>query len=117
MGAKRAAGLGDAQDDTQSQANILAGDAIMNYRTVASFAHEEKLVGDFRNLLAAPIGKVVRASHWTGIVYGLSQFTIYAQISAFFYGGAVLMKHFPDETPLNMFISIFAMNFGALAAG
>lgn len=72
---------------------------------------------DFRCLLEAPIASVVRGSHWTGIVYGLSQFTIYAQISAFFYGGAVLMKHFDDEKPLNMFISIFAMNFGALAAG
>jgi ATP-binding cassette, subfamily B (MDR/TAP), member 1 len=51
MGAKRASGLGEEQDQTQSLANLLAGDAIMNYRTVASFAHEEKILADYQALL------------------------------------------------------------------
>jgi hypothetical protein len=41
---------------------------------------------------------------------------IYAQISAFFYAGAYFLDKYGDN-PVNLFISIFAMNFGALAAG
>jgi hypothetical protein len=54
MGAKRSSGLGKDIDQTQSAANLLAGDAILNYRTVISFAHDEKIVQDYLNLLIAP---------------------------------------------------------------
>lgn len=54
MGAKRSSGLGKNIDQTQSGANLLAGDAILNYRTVISFAHDEKIVQDYLSLLVAP---------------------------------------------------------------
>ena len=40
-------------------------------------------------------------------------------MATLFYAGASILKHYSDdgETPPNIFISIFAMNFGALAAG
>lgn len=38
MGAKFQQGLSVDSEENQKQANLLAGDAIMNYRTVASFA-------------------------------------------------------------------------------
>ena len=69
-------------------AAILAGDAIMNYRTVASFAHEEKLVRDYTILLEGPKAKSIKAAHYIAIIYGLSQFVIYAQIATLFYAGA-----------------------------
>ncbi len=47
MGAKRSQGLSNDVDQSQSAANLLAGDAIMNYRTVISFAHDEKIVDDY----------------------------------------------------------------------
>ena len=33
--------MSEASDVAYKEANLLAGDAINNYRTVASFAHEE----------------------------------------------------------------------------
>jgi hypothetical protein len=59
---------------------------------------------------------VVSNAHKTGFIYGFSQFTIYGQIAAFFYAGAQFLDKY-QEDPLYMFVSIFAMNFGALAAG
>lgn len=47
MGVKRQKGLGDDVDNSQSKGNLLAGDSIMSYRTVASFAHEEKILSDY----------------------------------------------------------------------
>lgn len=37
-------------------------------------------------------------------------------IAVLFYAGAQFLKHY-NEDPLYMFVSIFAMNFGALASG
>lgn len=91
----------------------------MNYRTVASFANEEKLLNDFKVLLEGPKAKTIKNAHCIAIIYGLSQFAIYGQIALLFYAGAYILKNFHDdgEMPINIFISIFAMNFGALAAG
>jgi hypothetical protein len=41
---------------------------------------------------------------------------IYASMAALFYAGAVFLKEY-KEAPIDMFICIFAMNFGALASG
>lgn len=60
MGAKRQQGLSQDADNTKNLANLLAGDAIINYRTVASFAHEEKIVSDYRDLLEAPKASVIK---------------------------------------------------------
>lgn len=94
----------------------MAGDAISNYRTVASFAHEEKVVNDFSIMLENPKKLAISNAHKIGIIYGFSQFLIYGMISVLFYAGAQFLKHY-EESPLYMFVSIFAMNFGALASG
>lgn len=116
MGAKRSSGLGKDIDQSQSSANLLAGDAILNYRTVISFAHDEKIVQDYLNLLIAPQKAVIKSSHITGVLYGMSQFMIYASMASLFYAGALILKEYGDA-PIDMFICIFAMNFGALASG
>jgi ATP-binding cassette, subfamily B (MDR/TAP), member 1 len=83
---------------------------------VASFAHDEKIVADYQALLEAPQKAIIKQSHVTGFIYGMSQFAIYGSISALFYAGAVLLKEYKED-PIDMFICIFAMNFGALASG
>lgn len=51
-----------------------------------------------------------------GFVYGLSQFSIYGIIATLFYVGAEVLDRYKEE-PLNMFIKILAMTFGAMACG
>jgi len=60
MGAKFQQGLSVESENSHKFANLLAGDAIMNYRTVASFAHEKQIVNDYRILLEAPKKLAVR---------------------------------------------------------
>ena len=38
-------------DSAMKDANLLAGDSILNYRTVASFANEDQILRDFEILL------------------------------------------------------------------
>ncbi len=64
----------------------------MSYRTVASFAHEEKIVRDYEEMLLGPQKRVIKQSHCTGFLYGFSQFFIYGAIAALFYFGAQILK-------------------------
>jgi hypothetical protein len=57
-----------------------------------------------------------KSAHITGFIYGVSQFFIYFSISALFYGGALFLRDY-NEKPLDMFICIFGLNFGAIASG
>lgn len=67
-------------------------------------------------MLLGPQKIIIKQSHITGIIYGLSQFLIYGSIASLFYAGALLLNEYKEE-PIDMFICIFAMNFGALASG
>lgn len=71
---------------------------------------------DYRVLLEEPRKKAVRQAHYIGGTYGFSQFILYGVIATLFYAGAQFLDKF-QEDPLHMFITIFAMMFGALESG
>lgn len=56
-------------------ANLLSGDSIINYRTVASFGNELQILKDYSDLLEGPVALAKRKTHLIGFVYGFSQFT------------------------------------------
>jgi len=59
-------------DDNAQEANMLAGDAILNYRTVASFAQEEKIIKKYEELLEKQISQSMKEHHKAGVAYGFS---------------------------------------------
>lgn len=54
------------------EANLLAGDSIMNYRTVASFANEQQILEDYKGLLKGPLDKISKDAHILGGIFGFS---------------------------------------------
>ena len=70
------------------QANLLAGDAIINYRTVAGLANEDRILRDYSMLLDEPKRKAICTAHKIGCSYGFSQFVLYGVIATLFYAGA-----------------------------
>ena len=52
--AKMAAGFDKSSSDDYKEANLLAGDAIANYRTVASFATDDEIVKIYDRYLEVP---------------------------------------------------------------
>ena len=51
MGVEFMNGLTEEQNSLSKEANLLCGDAIINYRTVQSFGHEELFVQKYKELL------------------------------------------------------------------
>nr|AAK19598.2 putative ABC transporter [Sterkiella histriomuscorum] len=122
MNAKFQAGLSNDSDSASKEASLLAGDAILNYRTVASFGYEDQLIRDYSKLLDGPRKIAQKRAHVIGVIFGFSQFVQYAVFAALYYFGALFIQHDIDnmnfkDQPDDIFVAIFAMMFGAMAAG
>lgn len=92
----------------------MCGDAIVNYKTVQSFGHEDMLVEKYKQLLEEPRKDVVCHSIKVGVALGfsqLAQFGIFAAL--FFFGGLIIEADFPNTTAEDVFIALFAIMFGA----
>lgn len=93
---------------------MLAGDAIMNYRTVLSFGEEEKIVQLYQSLLMTGVSTSVGNLHKTGFALGFSQFMQNVVFAFLFWAGMkILINSNGDIDPQDLFIAIFAMMFGA----
>ena len=72
MNAKFQKGMSADSNDAMKDANLLAGDSIINYRTVASFANEDSIIRDFDAMLDAPVKAATKRSHLMGVSFGFS---------------------------------------------
>lgn len=66
------AGLTDQTNDLTKEADLLAGDAIGNFKTVQSFANEDMIVARYR-LLMGPVNQVTFVTNFKiGFGFGVS---------------------------------------------
>ena len=65
-------GMSDSSDKAAKSANVLAGDAILNYRTVASFGNDEQIIADYDRMLEGPYKIAVSKCHVIGIIFGFT---------------------------------------------
>jgi ATP-binding cassette subfamily B (MDR/TAP) protein 1 len=72
MNIKFQTGMSADTDAASKEATLLAGDSILNYRTVASFANEDLIVRDFAALLDEPVNIAIKKCHIIGCVFGWS---------------------------------------------
>ena len=68
---------GMTETEENKEANLLAGDTIINYRTVASFGNEEQIVQDYAKMLDKPLKNSIRRNNILGFIFGFSQFVQY----------------------------------------
>lgn len=117
-------GLTNENKDLNSAADLLCGDSIINYKTVQSLAHEDRMLRKYREYLE-PVAARNRKHHVkAGFAFGISQCVVYCVFAALFYFGGLLIEYSKDENtgkygldPENVFIAIFAIFFGASQAG
>lgn len=74
INAKFQAGMSDIDEGAYKDANLLAGDAILNYRTVASFGHDDMIVKEYARYIELPSQSALRKAHCIGFWFGFSQF-------------------------------------------
>jgi len=118
-------GEGADNSELEKEANLLCGDAIINYKTVQSFGHEDMLVKKYEELLAPIHKKAMWRGVTSGLAFGYSQFSQYVVFAVMFWAGGAIIKNseIDEETgelsinPEDIFIALFAIMFGANAAG
>lgn len=114
LGAKFKQNIHAESGDQNTQANLLAGDAIINYRTVASFANEEAIIKKYEEMLTTTLKSQYMGNHKAGIAFGFSQFAMMFIFAALFYSGGKIQDNVKGLKPENIFIAIFSMMFGAM---
>ena len=114
IGTQAAAGLTEETGALAKEANLLCGDAIVNYKTVQSFGNEELLVEKYRELLLPIHSASLRAHCCAGFGFGVSNFFQFLCFAALFYFGALLIEaEFPDIDSEKVFVALFCIMFGA----
>ncbi|KAL5099938.1 hypothetical protein RYX36_004265 [Vicia faba] len=84
-------GYGGNLSKAYLKANMLAGEAVSNMRTVAAFCSEEKILDLYANELVGPSKNSFRRGQIAGIFYGISQFFIFSSYGLALWYGSVLM--------------------------
>jgi ATP-binding cassette subfamily B (MDR/TAP) protein 1 len=117
-------GLTEENKDELSQANLLCGDCIMNYKTVQSMGYEEKIIAKYKEYLQPGIDSAMKKHCKAGAAFGFGQFMVFAVFAAaFLFGGLLIEANFDEKTgkygvnPENIMMTIFVVLFGASQAG
>ncbi|KAL2344233.1 hypothetical protein Fmac_005518 [Flemingia macrophylla] len=85
-------GFGGNLSKAYLKANMLAGEAVSNIRTVAAFCAEQKVLDLYANELVEPSKRSLIRGQIAGIFYGISQFFIFSSYGLALWYGSVLMK-------------------------
>ncbi|RID52957.1 hypothetical protein BRARA_G00386 [Brassica rapa] len=85
-------GYGGNLNKAYLKANILAGEAVSNIRTVAAFCAEDKILELYSKELIEPSKRSFRRGQTAGILYGVSQFFIFSSYGLALWYGSVLMR-------------------------
>ncbi|KAL1292815.1 hypothetical protein HN51_053374 [Arachis hypogaea] len=85
-------GFGGNLSKAYLKANMLAGEALSNMRTVKAFCSEEKLLRLYAKSLVEPSKRSFKRGQIAGIFYGISQFFIFSSYGLALWYGSVLME-------------------------
>lgn len=72
INAKLNMGIATLDDMAYKDANLLAGDAIMNYRTVAGLAADRTIVNTYALYIDGPVRNAIKKAHCVGFWFGFS---------------------------------------------
>ncbi|CAA3021805.1 ABC transporter B family member 2-like [Olea europaea subsp. europaea] len=84
-------GYGGDLSKAYLKANMLAGEAVSNIRTVAAFCSEEKVLDLYARELVEPSRHSFRRGQTAGLFYGVSQFFIFSSYGLALWYGSILM--------------------------
>ncbi|KAJ7953427.1 ABC transporter B family-like protein [Quillaja saponaria] len=85
-------GYGGNLSKAYLKANMLAGEAVSNMRTVSAFCSEEKVIDLYARELVEPSKRSFNRGQIAGIFYGISQFFIFSSYGLALWYGSVLME-------------------------
>ena len=89
INSKFQSGYSEIDEDAYKDANLLAGDSILNYRTVASLGHDNMIVSEYDVLTEGPIKTSFKKAQCIGFWFGFSQFVQNAVFALLYWAGAM----------------------------
>ncbi|PIN19671.1 Multidrug/pheromone exporter, ABC superfamily [Handroanthus impetiginosus] len=100
---------GFAGDTAKAHAktSMIAGEGVSNIRTVAAFNAQEKVISLFSHELRVPQSQSLRRSQCSGLLFGLSQLTLYASEALILWYGAHLVSK--GESTFSKVIKVFVV--------
>ncbi|CAN6486540.1 unnamed protein product [Victoria cruziana] len=102
------------------RANMIAGEAIGNIRTIAAFCSERKVVDLYTQQLAEPASRSFRRGQIAGVFYGISQFFIFSSYAlALWYGSRLMhdgLATFESVMKAFMVLIVTALAMGEMLA-
>eukprot|EP01022_Parablepharisma_sp_SALTPOND_P020295 TRINITY_DN364_c1_g1_i1.p1 TRINITY_DN364_c1_g1~~TRINITY_DN364_c1_g1_i1.p1 ORF type:complete len:1324 (+),score=185.08 TRINITY_DN364_c1_g1_i1:6701-10672(+) len=99
----------------RSSMKILS-EAVKNFRTVASFSSEERILKMYSNSLSAPLSESQYAAVISGLLFGASQLLPYFIYAGLFYFAALFLQKY-DDPPRETFIAVYTLLFSAASIG
>lgn len=97
--------------------DMLTGDCIMNYKTVASFGSDEVIMQEQSNETLKKRVASDKTARKGGFLYGFSQFAMNLYFAGIFYAGTLIIGWDDSIEGKNIFLALFTIMFGAFAVG
>jgi ABC-type multidrug transport system fused ATPase/permease subunit len=97
--------------------NLLANDAINNFRTITGFSLNKGIIEQYSKLLEPELKSSQNAAHCAGVIFGYSKFIENACIGIILYFGTLIMTKVDGLDGEKVFVAVFAIVFGAFGAG
>jgi ATP-binding cassette subfamily B (MDR/TAP) protein 1 len=110
-------GLTDAANDLTKEADLLANDAISNFKTVQSFANEDMIFARYKMLMDPVNAVTVSQNIKIGSGFGLAQFCMFATMAGMFWSAGTIMETYWSIDMNDVMAALFAIMFGAMQAG
>lgn len=108
---------GVQRDEKKEESDLLASDAIANFKTVASFACDDQIIAKYKELNEKPFQEEQKKLNRFAAGYGIGQLMTNVLFGALYYASARLVYHHPKLQGEKLWLSLFSMMFGAFATG
>eukprot|EP00831_Metopus_contortus_P016828 TRINITY_DN1708_c0_g1_i3.p1 TRINITY_DN1708_c0_g1~~TRINITY_DN1708_c0_g1_i3.p1 ORF type:complete len:464 (+),score=72.63 TRINITY_DN1708_c0_g1_i3:1685-3076(+) len=103
-------------DTLYEKSTAVLADAVKNFRLVASFSSEARIMKMYGDSLQAPIVALEKKAWIIGLLFGIGQCIPNLVYAGLFFFNALLSKEY-DLNPKNSFIAMFSLLFAAMQVG
>jgi ABC-type transport system involved in Fe-S cluster assembly fused permease/ATPase subunit len=99
-------------DQETKEANVIAGDAILNYRTVIAFGTAERIVSEYDRLLEGPVQVTIKKARQIALLYGFSRFIEDGVYGLLFFAAAQMIDRGVEMEPFTTLIAVWCVMEG-----
>lgn len=109
-------GFSAKTDVAYKDSSSLITESMVNIRTVTSFGYENMILDKYSEKLTLPFQIAVKKGNISGLLFGLSQFTMFVVFGLIFYLGSIFIRD-NNLDVADVFTAIYSIMFAGMTAG